>query len=238
MRILRWTFFIFVAMLSAADPRPTYGVTIFSDDFTAGASAQWGNEVGSWSSSSGVYDSASPTTFPNARTSLPFGLTNFTIELDINNVRDGGVWLRSVEAPGTSIGRRGVLLVTGGHVGTGTGLYWHVVTNGNAYGPELIETTGLFVPGVTDPHLRIVVNGDTYTAFVGSSNSPATFLTSNAFTSGSVALYDFSNQTFDNVVLSVPSVPEPSPLSLLMIALASVVMAKRQSLSSFLRKNQ
>ena len=88
--------------------------TVFSDNFDSGASSLWGNEQGGWAASAGVYDSASPRTVPNARSSLPFDLTDFSIDFDVNNLQDGGVWLRSTSAPGSSIGQAGVLLVTGG----------------------------------------------------------------------------------------------------------------------------
>jgi hypothetical protein len=66
---------------------------------------------------------------------------------------------------------------------------------------------------VSNAHIRVVVKGDTFSAYVNGSSSPATTLTTTAFTSGGVGLYDFSAQTFDNFVLS--TVPEPSSLALL-----------------------
>ena len=70
-------------------------------------------------------------------------------------VRDGGIWLRSRD------NRNGVLLVTGGAGGTGTGLYWHVVQDGS-YGPALNPSaSGLFNTGDTI-HLRVEVHGNQY----------------------------------------------------------------------------
>jgi hypothetical protein len=107
----------------------------------------------------------------------------------------------------------------------GTGLYWHIVADGSSYGAILNEVTGLFTPGASNAHIRVEVAGDTYAAFVDGSSLPATALTTSAFASGQVALYDFSNQTFDNVVVatpdggggsgSAPANPEPSTLVLL-----------------------
>lgn len=184
----------------------------FSDSFDTGTSVLWGSEIGNWSAAGGVYSASSPGNFPNAHSSLPFVLTDFTVELDINNVQDGGVWLRSSTATGTSVGRSGVLLVTG----VGGGLYWHIVLAGGSYGSSLNPVSGLFTPGVSDPHLRIDVQGDTYSAFVNGAPTPATTLTTAAFASGQIALYDFSGQTFDNVSV----VPEPSIALLLSLGLA------------------
>ena len=108
------------ALVFSADLR----ADIFNDNFDTGASPLWGNESGSWSDSSGVYRASVPDNFPNAHSSLPFNLTDFSVELNINDVADGGVWLRSEAAAGTTIGRTGVLLITG----VGGGLYWHNVT--------------------------------------------------------------------------------------------------------------
>lgn len=169
----------------------------FSDNFDAGASLQWGNEIGNWTTSGGAYLSQAPSNSPPTYSSLPFDLVDFTVEVDINDLQDGGIWLRSTDS------NNGVLLVTGGHQGEGTGLYWHIVQNGNG-GSNLNEVTGLFTPDVSDAHLRIVVSVNTYSVFVNGATTPATTLTTSAFSSGHVALYSFSNQTFDNFALTTP----------------------------------
>ncbi len=194
---------------------------IFSDNFNNGASPLWGDEIGSWSAAGGVYGATIPSNFPNAHSSLPFDLTDFTVDVDVNKLRDGGIWLRSTEEPGTTLGIEGVLLVTGGNSGTGTGLYWHIVTDGSTYGSEFNPVNGLFISGVSDAHIQVVVSGDTYSAYVDGATTPATTLTTSAFSSGGVGLYDFSTQTFDNFVVSTPSaVPEPSSLSLISLGIA------------------
>lgn len=167
---------------------------IFTDAFTSGPSASWGNEVGSWVGSSGAYDAQFPNNSPITYSSLPFTLQDFSIELDINNVQDGGVWLRS------SDNQNGVLLVTGAGGGS---LYWHVISGG-VVGPVQNLAPGVFTPGVSDPHLRVVVQGSMYSVFVDGGLTPATTLNDTTFTSGKVALYDFSAQTFDNVTVAVP----------------------------------
>ena len=93
-----------------------------------------------------------------------------------------------------------MLLVTGA---SGGDLYWHVISGG-VVSPALNVADNIFTPGVSDPHLRVVAQGSTYSVFVDGALTPATTLTDATFTSGKVALYDFSNQTFDNVTVAVP----------------------------------
>jgi hypothetical protein len=215
-----------VATLGAA---PARAGVIFTDDFNAGASPLWGNEIGSWTTAGGVYFATSPSNFPNAHSSLPFSLTNFSIDFDVNQLQDGGVWLRSTEAPGTAVGRTGILLVTGGDLGTGTGLYWHIVTDPSTYGAQFAPVNGLFTPGVSDAHIHVVVSGNTYSAFVDGSSVPATTLTTPDFADGQIALYDFSHQTFDNVVVATPTaVPEPSSMILFATGVVGVVYCRRR----------
>lgn len=194
----------------------------FSDNFDSGPSALWGNEVGNWNAAGGVYGASNPSSFPNAYSSLPFDLTDFVVELDINNVADGGIWFRSSAAPATAIGRTGVLLVTGAGGGT---LYWHDVTNPATYGSSLNATAPLFTVGVSDPHLRIEVTGDTYSVFVDGSTTAATTLTTTNFASGQVALYDNSAQTVDNFVVT----PEPSSFAFLGFGAAISLFSRRRS---------
>src|ERR1043166_8361232 len=118
----------------------------FSDNFDQGPSFLWANESGSWTATGGVYFATAPNNFPSAYSSLPYIVDGFSIELDINNTQDGGVWLHSQAAPGTSIGVTGVLLVT---KPSSNGLYWHIVENGNDYGPILNETPGIISEGST-----------------------------------------------------------------------------------------
>jgi hypothetical protein len=135
---------------------------------------------------------------------LPFALTNFTVDVDIHAVADGGVWLR-----GDGTGQNGILLVTGGdgwgwgsRIGNaGKALYFHVVTNG-AFSPYLGEATNVFTPEVSDVHLRIQVNGNTYSAFTNGNTTPTCSITDTNFTSGQVGLFAFSTQTFDNFAIS------------------------------------
>jgi hypothetical protein len=206
---------------------PVHAGIIFSDNFDSGAAPEWGNESGAWSDSGGVYRATAPDNFPNAFSSLPFDLTDFELEVDVNDVNDGGIWLRSAAAPGTSIGITGVLLVTRGDLPGGAGFYWHVVTNGNTYGDLFGLVTGIFNVG-DDLRLRITVVGDTYSVYLNGSATAATTLVSSAFASGRVALYDYNLLlSFDNVVLSSQTavVPEPSSLFLAACGLGGLLAA-------------
>jgi hypothetical protein len=172
---------------------------LFTDEFKP--SDLWGNESGEWLVG---YFAKNPSHNPLAYTSLPYDLTNFEIEVDIKNIKDGGIFLRSSYQDGYI---SGVFLVTGGHGGTGTGLYWQVAHNCkdfSAVGPNVTaptnEVTGLFTPGESDARIRIVVQGNIYSAYVDDDPVPKTTLINNDFTSGKVALFNF-NQIFTRVVI-------------------------------------
>jgi hypothetical protein len=138
----------------------------FTDNFDSGASPLWGNESGAWSASAGVYDSTQPNNFPNSFSSLPFNLTNFTVDVDIKGVSDGGIWLRGTANPGTAVGVKGVLLVLKhDDFGAGVNGYWHIVTDRTTYGDVLNL--------VADAATNLI-----------------TTLNTSAFSGGRVALYD------------------------------------------------
>ncbi|OGL15193.1 MAG: hypothetical protein A3F92_03265 [Candidatus Rokubacteria bacterium RIFCSPLOWO2_12_FULL_71_22] len=231
-----------IALLAAAvlagvvfSSASTQATVVFFDDFNSGASAAWGNERGNWRADGGIYDATNPNNTPTTYTSvttLP-ALTDFVVDVDVNGVNDGGVWLRSSFSSGTI---NGVLLVTGGFSGVNNGLYWHTVVNNGFSG---ILNNGL-VPGLqgSNVHLRVVVSGDTYSAYVN--DALLTTLTTSLFSSGHVGLYDFSpitksstprGQTFDNFQLSVAqvSVAEPGVLGLVALGLAALRLARRGS---------
>lgn len=174
----------------------------FSDDFNAGPSPSWGNDIGNWSAAGGVYSATSPSNFPNAHSSLPSIYSDVILDVDVNAVQDGGVWVRSSASP-DAIGRKGVLLVTG----PANGVYWHVVNGG--YGASLSPAGGLWTNG-TNVHIRVTAIGNAYSVYVNGSGIPASTLIDNTFASGQVALYDFSGQSFDNFSV----VPEPGMLAL------------------------
>jgi hypothetical protein len=124
-----WAFAVpaVTAMLTLS--APVSGAVLFADDFNSGASAAWGNQQGNWRDTGGVYDAGSPGNFPITYTDVTThtALSDFTLDIDVNQVDDGGIWLRS-DYNGGAI--NGVLLVTGGAGGTYPGFYWHTVQNG------------------------------------------------------------------------------------------------------------
>lgn len=178
--------------------------TTFFDDFDSGASGSWGNELGNWYVTGGAYYAANPSNFPNTYSSLPFDLTDFQIDMDVAASVDGGVWLRSVAAPGTQVGREGVLLVF-----AYGNLYWHSVPDGY-YGSSL-NVNSSAISLLRDFHLHIEVFDDTYAAYINGSDTPATTLTTNLFTSGQAALYSNNAGTnFDNVLITQRSLDIPT----------------------------
>ncbi len=118
------------------------------------------------------------------------------MSVTVNNLGDGGIWLRSDDT-----GNNGILLVTGGD-GYGQGarggpaghsLYWHVVQNG-VPSSEMDPVSGVFTPGDTYT-IRVTVVGNTYSAYLNGSATPATTLVNNVFNSGYVGLYDTQPNT-------------------------------------------
>ena len=105
----------------------SYAVVLFYDDFDSGARPEWGNEVGDWYVNNGAYyagvpsEAGEPMTYTSI-TTLP-NLTDFSIDVDVSNLRTGGIWLRSQD------NKNGVLLVLGGGHGGYSGLYWHYYQN-------------------------------------------------------------------------------------------------------------
>jgi hypothetical protein len=112
--------------------------SIFTDDFNAGAFSLWGNESGDWAASDGKYSAQTLSGYPHAYSSLPFNLRDFTVDVDVIGVMDGGIWLRSNEPD------NGVILVTGGYSSTTNFLYWHETNGFNDPGPVYNVAEGLF----------------------------------------------------------------------------------------------
>ena len=134
---------IAIALLAA----PACGQLLFSDNFDAGASPLWVNERGPWTTSGGVYYCTAPSNSPPTISSLPYVLGDFELEVDVVGVVDGGIWLHI-----DSQAQNGALLVTGGMLQTGTGLYWHTVSNGS-YSP-FTNQTGPFLSSRASPEVR------------------------------------------------------------------------------------
>ena len=186
----------------------THFAQVFFDDFTTGANPAWGNERGSWRALNGAYDATFPSNNPMTYSSVTTmrTLTDFVAKVTVNNLSDGGLWLRSSFNDGAI---SGILLVTGGYTGTFDGLYFHELHNGNASAP----LNKISLPGLlgSDVDLRILVEENTYSVFLNQMNNPITTLVNEAFSSGSFGLYDYSptngassprGETFSNVFIN------------------------------------
>lgn len=211
------------ALLAIAAPGLNAGV-IFFDDFNSGASPLWGNESGAWVASGGVYDATAGTPWPNTHSFLPFNLTDFEVQVDVTTVGDGGVWLRAANAPATTLGATGMLLVIrpAGY----SDMYWHEVADGSGYGAGLSV-----VPLLGAPHqIRVVVSGNTYSAYVDGAPTPATTWTSTLFSSGQTGLYGYAPSGFDNFQVSAGSseIPEPATFSLAVLGIAFVALFRKR----------
>jgi len=165
------------------------GEVIFEDNFDNGPDPAWNPQ---WDSTGGTYGGS----MGFSRITLFDNLTDFTVEVDVKSVDDGGLLLR-----GSMTGNYGVVLVTGGKGNQNyNGLYWHV--NSGGWGPWYGH---VLIPGFwgSDATIKVVVSGNTYSAYVNGSTTPSTVLTDSTYSSGCVGLYLNSNQRYDNFKLTV-----------------------------------
>jgi hypothetical protein len=197
--------------------------SLFSDDFNSGASVLWGNQSGAWTAGGGVYNAGSGSSIPNARSFLPFSLTDFVVNVDTTtSAGDGGVWLRATDAPVTAVGATGVLLVIRPRF---SDIYWHLVTDGSDYGAAL-NSVGLTQAAHS---FQITVSGDLYSVFVDGEGTARTTLTTSAFSGGVTGLYGLVPNGFDNFVLTDASgVPEPATFGLAGLGLGLAALARRR----------
>lgn len=172
---------------------------LFYDDFREGAAQDWGNEFGDWVASGGVYFATAPSTSPPGYTSVTCHpeLTDFTVEFDINGANDGGVFLRSHRCENGEV--EGVLFLVGGWEGTYQGVYWHIWDcSGHGSIHNSVE-----IPGIqgSNVHVLVTVQDSVYSAFIDGGSEPVSTLVTSRYSSGSVALYQYFEQSFDNVCI-------------------------------------
>jgi hypothetical protein len=237
-------FIIFIGFVWALSPlKARASIVSFSDSFSPAASSLWSDSSGHWTTSNGQYFAQVPSNSPVTFTGLPFDLTNFTVDVTVNSLGDGGVWLRT---EGTDLvngsPQDGILLVTGGdgygqgaRGGTaGTSLNFNIVQNGVLSGAE--EVDNVFTPGTTH-NLKVVVSGDTYSAFVDGSTTPTIVFTNSIYSDGDVGLYDDqpnvagggsgTPQTFSAFSVSGTTVPEPA-FAFLTLGILPLLLRRRE----------
>jgi hypothetical protein len=174
---------------------------LFCDGFKSHSDSAWGNQDGNWAIAKHKYYATEPSNDPLTYTDLVSyqSLTDFSIKVTVNEVYDGGIWLRS-NWNGLA---NGVLLVVGGAASNYTGLYWHIVTNGTVSPPMNIVTLPGF--GGSTAKIKVVVKGENYAVYVNGSRTAATTLTDPTYGSGSAGLYDNSaapQETFGKFCIS------------------------------------
>ena len=180
---------------------PLRAAPLFCDAFKTKTDPAWGNQDGAWTIAKHKYWATAPNNAPLTYTDLVAyqSLTNFTVTVTVNDVYDGGVWLRSTWNGAAN----GILLVVGGGYSNYTGLYWHVVTNGQVGPPQNLVTLPNFEGSTAK--LKIVAKGQVYSVYVNGAKTAATTLTDSTYSSGSVGLYDYSvapQETFSKFCLA------------------------------------
>jgi hypothetical protein len=177
--------------------------TAFSNDFSQGLSPLWSNDSGNWGLQGGYYTGGYYTAIKGLI------LANITVDVDYYQVGDGGIWLRSAYNSGAV---NGVILVT-----RSGDIYWHVFQNGSILSPTFRGYTG--ITWSAHPHVKVVVKGHTFSAYVDGNPTPVTSFTYEdtdpQYYSGLVGLYNNGGTLFSKVVVSAPFL-DPGISTLLM----------------------
>jgi hypothetical protein len=159
--------------------------------FDSNPPPDWGNEIGNWIATGGVYRPYTPDIpgwqgYGGATSTLPFNLTNFVFEVDNTNWHESGVWLRFSYNGGNV---NGVLWVEDRYGQT----YLHVVRDGTWTQP-----INLIRPNLGQAHIKITVSGNNYDVYANGTliNS----LVNSDFASGQVGLFGnhLTAGAFDN----------------------------------------
>ena len=239
--MLKATILASVGVLSMATTAQAAGTVSFTDNFNAGASAQWSNQTGNWSASGGSYHTTAGTNSPTTYSALPYDLTNFSLTFDALSIGDSGVYLRSDGLNGSNAVNNGLLLVIGGdgnganNSNGGRSLYFHTIT-GSAFSGEMDRVTPFSLIG-ENHSINVTAIGNLFNVYVDGSSSPVTSFdaTGLGLTHGKIGLYGYNNgSSFDNVNLtgtlfaSTSSVPEPATWTMMLVGFGIVGFAMRK----------
>jgi hypothetical protein len=175
--------------------------------FDSNPPPDWGNEQGNWIAFGGSYYAQQNYADPNGYTSLPFNLTDFVFEVDVSNLHESGLWLRSNYNGGKF---NGILFVESRWGDT----YFHIIRDGIWTSPVDIH----YGRNINGTHLKAVVNGDNYAVYAD--GNLINTLVNDEFPSGRVALFrNYMGSSFDNANL----VPIPGTMLLLGSGLLGLV---------------
>lgn len=190
--------------------------TIFSDNFTGGADTLWLEEYGNWVTFNDQYGTTSFENLPNTNSLVNITLTDFELNVDVFHAGEagghgGGIWLRSSTPEHDTID--GVLLAW-----SGGAMYWHDVTTPGEFTGDGSPQNVVYnvYDGGDDFSIKIVVEGDMYSAYLNGSSTAITTLVSGEHSSGFAGLYNYqSQQWFDDFSIeTVNAVPVPAALPL------------------------
>jgi|GEM_PF-914640 len=181
---------------------PALAAPVWRDNFDAGTQLPWVSLRGNWAVTGGTYAAQQPGNAPVTAALLPYELTDFSVDVDVLEPADGGLWLRA-----NADASAGVLLVV-----FPDRMYWHVVAD-PVGGPWTVYGYAAIQPslGSGATRLRVTGNGPILRAYLNGAALPTSTLdlgtVSNPpgmdFLHGRVGLYDNAapGTRFDNLRL-------------------------------------
>jgi len=187
--------FIFLILCGeeTADASSSLSQILLEEDFNDGIAQGFGNEVGAWKVIDGKYTAT--TGIFRFSSLCDFGRTDYTIEADFINAKDGGFVVRAKDD------NNGIaLIVRPSH----NDIYWMEICwaegKGRGWGNRYESRKLNHTPG-ENLHIRIEVRGSEFKAYVN--EEVKTIFKSIEFTRPKIALYLYhqSNQYWDNVII-------------------------------------